>query len=57
MYTETPDIFSISSHNKIFVMSESELETMKSGTLELLSEVGVNFPSHKALRIFGHGFN
>jgi trimethylamine--corrinoid protein Co-methyltransferase len=56
MYSETPDIFSISSHNKINVLSESELESIKSGTLELLSEVGVYFPSKKALTIFSdHG--
>jgi trimethylamine--corrinoid protein Co-methyltransferase len=56
MPSETPDIFSISSHNKINVLSESELETIKNGTLELLSEVGVSFPSKKALTIFAdHG--
>ena len=56
MYSETPDIFSISSHNKIDVLSESELETIKNGTLELLSDVGIYFPSEKALTIFAdHG--
>ena len=56
MYSDTPDIISISSHNKINVLSESELETLKNGTLELLAEVGVYFPSQQALTIFAdHG--
>jgi trimethylamine--corrinoid protein Co-methyltransferase len=56
MYSETPDIISISSHHKIDVLSESELETIKNGTLQLLSEVGVCFPSEKALALFAdHG--
>jgi trimethylamine--corrinoid protein Co-methyltransferase len=56
MFSETPDIFSISSHNKINILSESELEILKNGTLQLLSEVGVYFPSEKALSIFSdHG--
>ena len=52
MYSETPDIISISSHNKIEVLSAAELATLKNGTLHLLSEVGVYFPSKKALTIF-----
>ena len=56
MHSETPDIISISSHHKINVLSESELKTLKSGTLQLLSEVGVHFPTKKALTIFAdHG--
>ena len=58
MFSETPDIISISSHHKIDVLSTSELETLKNGTLQLLSEVGVYFPSQKALSIFAdHGAN
>jgi trimethylamine--corrinoid protein Co-methyltransferase len=56
MPSETPDIISISSHHKLNVLSESELETLKNGTLQLLSEVGVHFPTKKALTIFAdHG--
>ena len=56
MFSETPDIFSIPSHNKINVLSKSELETLKNGTLQLLAEVGIYFPSEKALTIFAdHG--
>jgi trimethylamine--corrinoid protein Co-methyltransferase len=56
MHSETPDIISISSHHKIEVLSASELETIKEGTLQLLSDVGVYYPSQKALAIFAdHG--
>lgn len=58
MSSETPDIISISSHHKIEVLSASELETLKNGTLELLAEVGVYYPSQKAMAIFAdHGAN
>ena len=56
MHSETPDIISISSHHKIEVLSSSELETIKEGTLQLLSDVGVYYPTQKALAIFAdHG--
>lgn len=58
MSSETPDIISISSHHKIEVLSSSELESLKNGTLELLAEVGVYYPSQKAMAIFAdHGAN
>ena len=50
-YSDTPDIVPIPTHPKE-VLSPSQLETMKDGTLHLLSEVGVHFPSQKALSIF-----
>jgi len=52
MYSNTPDIISSSSHHKIEVLNISELETLKNGTLRILSEMGVYFPSQKALTIF-----
>ncbi len=52
MFSKTPDIVSVSSHHKIEVLSPSELETLKNGTLQLLAEVGVYYPSQKALTIF-----
>ena len=56
MYSETPDIIPFSSKNKKEVLSPSELETIRNGTLHLLSSVGVIFPSNKALTIFeDHG--
>ncbi|MFH2038986.1 MAG: trimethylamine methyltransferase family protein [Chloroflexota bacterium] len=58
MYSDTPDIISISSHHKLDVLSTVELATLKNGTLHLLSEVGVYFPCQKALTIFAdHGAN
>lgn len=55
-YSETPDIISISSHHKIEVLNPTEIKSLKNGTLQLLSEVGVYFPSQKALKIFAdHG--
>jgi trimethylamine--corrinoid protein Co-methyltransferase len=58
MFSETPDIIPISSPHKMEVLSPSELQTLQNGTLHLLSEVGVYFPSEKALRIFAeHGAN
>ncbi len=58
MYSETPDIISIPSHHKLEVLSPSELASLMNGTLEILSEVGVYFPSQKALEIFAdHGVN
>jgi trimethylamine--corrinoid protein Co-methyltransferase len=58
MYSETPEIISISSHHMLDVLSPVELETLKNGTLQLLSDVGVYFPSQKALTIFAdHGAN
>jgi len=56
MFTETPDIVPFTSSNKSEVLSPTELETIKNGTLELLSETGIYFPSKKALSIFSdHG--
>jgi len=56
MHSETPDIISIASHHQIEVLNPSELERIKNGTLQLLSEVGVSFPSQRALTIFAdHG--
>ena len=51
-YSITPDIKSISSHNRIEVLSQSELEKLKNGTLQILSDIGIYFPSEKALKIF-----
>jgi len=56
MFSETPDIISISSHHRIEVLSADELAALQNGTLQILSEVGVYFPSEKALSIFSdHG--
>jgi trimethylamine--corrinoid protein Co-methyltransferase len=58
MFSKTPDIISISSHHKIEILNSSDLEKMKQGTMQLLAEVGVYYPSQKALEIFSdHGAN
>jgi trimethylamine--corrinoid protein Co-methyltransferase len=55
-YSKTPDIISISSHNKIEILSPSEIDNLRKGTYQLLAEVGVSYPSKKALSIFAdHG--
>ncbi len=48
MYSPTPDILYFSTKNKIEVFKPHELETIKSGTLRILSEVGVYFPQQKS---------
>jgi trimethylamine--corrinoid protein Co-methyltransferase len=56
MYSETPDIISFTSPFKSELLTQAELETLKGGTLRLLDEVGVHFPSRMALEIFAdHG--
>jgi trimethylamine:corrinoid methyltransferase-like protein len=56
MYSETPDIIPFPTSFKSKVLTQAELETLKGGTLRLLDEVGVHFPSRKALEIFAdHG--
>lgn len=55
-YSKTPDIISISSHNKIEILSPSEIDKLREGTFQLLADVGVAYPSRKALTIFAdHG--
>ncbi len=56
MVSRTPDILPYSSENKREVLSQSQLDILKAGTLQILQEVGVRFPSKKALTIFSdHG--
>jgi trimethylamine--corrinoid protein Co-methyltransferase len=56
MYTETPDIIAFTSPIKGEVLTQSELKNLKSKTLHILNEIGVHFPSPKALDIFAsHG--
>jgi trimethylamine--corrinoid protein Co-methyltransferase len=52
MYTKTPDILAFQSNTQHKVFSQSQLDTLKEGTLHLLQDVGVRFPSQKALEIF-----
>ncbi len=56
MITETPNIIPFVSPIKAEVLSKAEIETVKGKTLQLLNDVGVNFPSSKALEILSeHG--
>jgi trimethylamine--corrinoid protein Co-methyltransferase len=56
MYSETPDIMPFVSPFKAEVLTQSELATVKEKTMQLLEEVGVNFPSSKAMDILAeHG--
>jgi trimethylamine--corrinoid protein Co-methyltransferase len=56
MYSETPDLLSFPTKYKREVLSQDQLDTLKHATLEILREVGVKFPSQKALQIFSdHG--
>lgn len=56
MYSETPDIKAFTTSFKRELLSQAQLETLKNGTLHLLEEVGVHFPSRRALEIFAdHG--
>ena len=51
-YSKTPDIISISTHNKIDILNSAEIDSLKKGTYQLLEDVGVYYPSKKALKIF-----
>jgi len=56
VYSETPDIIPFTSPFKSELLTQAELETLKGGALHLLDEVGVHFPSRRALEIFAdHG--
>ena len=52
MASKTPDIIPVASSFKSEVLTQSELEILKGKTIKLLDEVGVHFPSRKALEIF-----
>jgi trimethylamine--corrinoid protein Co-methyltransferase len=55
-YSETPDIVAFTSPFRAELLTPSQLQTLKNGTLQLLNDVGVHFPSQRALRIFAdHG--
>jgi len=56
MYSETPDIVPFPSSFRADLLTPEQLNTLKNGTLQLLDEVGVHFPSQQALRILAdHG--
>jgi trimethylamine--corrinoid protein Co-methyltransferase len=56
MYSETPEIVPFPSPFRWELLTSSQLEALKRGTLHLLEEVGVHFPSRRALEILAdHG--
>jgi trimethylamine---corrinoid protein Co-methyltransferase len=56
MHPNTPDIIAFESPFRKALLPAEHIEKLKSGTLHLLEEVGINFPSQKALEIFAdHG--
>ena len=54
MVSITPDILAYPSTIKHEVLSQSQLDTLKEGTLFILQDIGVRFPSQKALKIFAN---
>jgi len=58
MYSETPDLLYFDTSRTRPYLSDDQLKTLQEGTLHLLEEVGVLFPSQRALEIFSdHGAN
>jgi trimethylamine--corrinoid protein Co-methyltransferase len=52
MVSITPDLLAFPTKHKRQVLTQSQLDTLKSGTYQILEEVGVRFPSQKVLSIF-----
>jgi len=52
MYSETPDIQHFNTKRRMEVLTPEQIETVQNGTLRLLEDVGVHFPSSRALEIF-----
>lgn len=52
MYSETPDIQHFNTKRTMEVLTPAQIETIQGGTLRLLEDVGVHFPSKRALKIF-----
>jgi trimethylamine--corrinoid protein Co-methyltransferase len=56
MTVERPSIEPIRSRHRVQFLSDDQLDQMQMATLEILEEIGVKFPSEKALAIFDdHG--
>ena len=56
MHSNTPEIVPFTSPFRKPLLTQQQIEKLKMGTLRLLEEVGINFPSQKALEIFAdHG--
>ncbi len=56
MSSRTPDILSFSTKSKLQRISARQIKKLKNGTIQLLADVGVHFPSRRALETFAdHG--
>lgn len=56
MHSQTPDIVPFVSPFKNELLTLTQIETLRMGTLHLLDDVGVHFPSQRALELFAdHG--
>ena len=56
MYSETPQLQPIVPSYGIRILSDEQLDQLKSATLEILEKTGIHCPSEKALNIFAeHG--
>ena len=56
MRSMTPNNIAFPSRFKNQLLADEQLVALKNGTFQLLDEVGVHFPSHRALEIFSdHG--
>ena len=52
MHSETPDILHFKTKRRLDVLTPAQIQTVQEGTLKLLQEVGVHFPSPRAQEIF-----
>ncbi|MCF8068178.1 MAG: trimethylamine methyltransferase family protein [Desulfobacterales bacterium] len=52
MFSKTPDIIGFKSPLRGEFLTRTQIDTLKNGTLSLLDEVGVCFPSQRVLQIF-----
>jgi trimethylamine--corrinoid protein Co-methyltransferase len=52
MYSKTPDIIPFTSPFSKALLTPEQTQQLKNGTLQLLEETGIQFPSRKALEIF-----
>jgi trimethylamine--corrinoid protein Co-methyltransferase len=56
MYSETPQLQPITPSCHMRILSDEQLDQLKSATLEIMEETGVHCPSEKALNIYAeHG--
>ena len=52
MSSNTPDIIAFDTKRRQDVLTQAQIQTVQEGTLQLLEEVGVHFPSPRAQEIF-----